>query len=128
MICLSLSWEDLDPYVFPPVPLLSILVNKILSYNYKSVILIAPGRSNMLWFWDHVMMSSEILIPSNSAQLIVPLIQRKPTQKPPKSKSAFLLRKIPLAMCWREQTSTTNSLQNIESLLSKNKAILTRWQ
>ena len=47
---LSLSWEDLDPYAFPPAATL----------DKVRVILIAPGWPNMPWFWDLVTISSQI--------------------------------------------------------------------
>ena len=57
---LTLSWEDLDPYAFPPVPLLTNVLTKALSHQYKRMIIVAPGWPNMLWFWDLVEMSSQI--------------------------------------------------------------------
>ena len=58
---LSLSWEDLDPYAFPPAPL-AILgkVVKLQDYPCNRIILIAPGWPNMPWFWNLVAMSSQI--------------------------------------------------------------------
>ena len=57
---LSLSWEDLDPYAFPPAAILGKVVEKLQDYSCNRVILIAPGRPNMPWFWDLVAMSSQI--------------------------------------------------------------------
>ena len=42
---LSLSWEDLDLYAFPPVPLLTNVLTKALSHHYKRMIIVAPGFS-----------------------------------------------------------------------------------
>ena len=52
---LSLSWEDLDPYAFPPAAILGKVV-KLQDYPCNRIILIAPGWPNMPWFWDLVAM------------------------------------------------------------------------
>ena len=57
---LTVSWENLDMYVFPPVSLLGKVVSKLSDHLYKRVILIAPGWPNMPWFWDLVELSSQI--------------------------------------------------------------------
>ena len=57
---LSLSWEGLDPYTFPPVAILGKVVEKLQDYPCNRIILIAPGWPNMPWFWDIVSMSSQI--------------------------------------------------------------------
>ena len=57
---LSLSWEDLDPYAFPPAAILGKVVEKRRDYPCNGIILIAPGWPNMPWFWDLVAMSSQI--------------------------------------------------------------------
>ena len=57
---LSLSWEDLDPYAFPPAAFLGKVMEKLQDYPCQRVILIAPGWPNMPWFWDLVAMSSHI--------------------------------------------------------------------
>ena len=57
---LSLSWEDLDPYAFPPAAILGKVVEKLQDYPCNRIILIAPGWPNMSWFWDLVAMSSQI--------------------------------------------------------------------
>ena len=48
---LSLSWENLDPYAFPPAAILGEVVEKIQDYPCNRIILIAPGWPNMPWFW-----------------------------------------------------------------------------
>ena len=55
---LGLSWEDLDPYAFPPAAILGKVVEKLQDYPCNRIILIAPGWPNMPWFWDLVAMSS----------------------------------------------------------------------
>ena len=57
---LSLPWEDLDPYAFPPAAILGKVVEKLHDYPCRRIILIAPGWPNMPWFWDLVEMSSQI--------------------------------------------------------------------
>ena len=49
---LILSWEDLDPYAFPPAAILGKVVEKLQDYSCSRIILIAPGWPNMPWFWD----------------------------------------------------------------------------
>ena len=57
---LNLSWENLDPYAFPPAAILGKVVEKLQGYPCKRIILIAPGWPNMPWFGDLVAMSSQI--------------------------------------------------------------------
>ena len=57
---LSLPWEDLDAYAFPPAAILGKVVEKLHDSPCKRIILIAPGWPNMPWFWDPVAMSSQI--------------------------------------------------------------------
>ena len=60
MDALSLSWENLDPYAFPPAAILGKVVEKLQDYPCNRIILITPGWPNMPWFWDLVTMSSQI--------------------------------------------------------------------
>ena len=57
---LSLSWEDLDAYAFPPAAILGKVVEKLQDSPCKRIILISPGWPNMPWFWDLVNVSSQI--------------------------------------------------------------------
>ena len=57
---LSLNWENMDAYVFPPVSLLGKVVSKILDQGVHRLVLIAPEWPNMPWFWDLVSMSVQI--------------------------------------------------------------------
>ena len=59
---LSLSWENLDPYAFPPAAILGKVVEKLQDYPCNRIILIAPGWPNMPWFWYLVAMSSQIAL------------------------------------------------------------------
>ena len=49
---LSLPWENLDSYAFPPVSLLTKVISKVMDQGCRRMILIAPGWPNMPWFWD----------------------------------------------------------------------------
>ena len=57
---LSLPWENLDAYTFPPVSLLSQVISKVVDQGCRRMILIAPGWPNMPWFWDLVSLSVQI--------------------------------------------------------------------
>ena len=57
---LTLPWEDLDAYAFPPTAILGKVVEKLQESPCKRLILIAPGWPNMPWFWDLVTMSSQV--------------------------------------------------------------------
>ena len=57
---LTLSWENLNPYAFPPAAILGKVVEKLQDYPCNRIILIMPGWPNMPWFWDLVAMSSQI--------------------------------------------------------------------
>ena len=57
---LSLPWEDLDAYAFPPTAILVKVVEKLQDSPCKRIVLIAPGWPNMPLFWDLVTMSSQI--------------------------------------------------------------------
>ena len=68
---LSLSWEDLDPYAFPPAATLDKVVEKLQDFPCNRIKLIAPGWPNMPWFWDLVAMSSQIpLCPPSLPNLV----------------------------------------------------------
>ena len=57
---LSLSWENLDAYAFPPVSLLNQVISKVMDQGCSRMILIAPGWPNMPWFWDLISLSIQI--------------------------------------------------------------------
>ena len=57
---LSISWEDLDPYLFPPTALLGKVMSKIRDNPCRRAIVIAPGWPKMPWFWDLVEMSVQV--------------------------------------------------------------------
>ena len=56
---LSLPWGDQEPYAFLMVTILGKWWKSYRTIR-TTVILIAPGWPNMLWFWDPVNMSSQI--------------------------------------------------------------------
>ena len=90
---LSLYWEGLDPYAFPPAAILGKVVEKLQDYPCNRIILFAPGWPNMPWFWDLVAMSSH-------TKLSVSTIQPGPSQEPVKSEPAYL---APRASAIKEQ-------------------------
>ena len=57
---LSLSWENLDLYAFPPISLLTSMVNNILSHQCQRLIIIALDWPSIPWVWDLVELSSLI--------------------------------------------------------------------
>ena len=57
---LTLPWEDLDAYAFPPTAILGKVVEKLQDSPCRRIILIAPGWPSMPWFWDLVAMSSQV--------------------------------------------------------------------
>ena len=58
---LSLPCEDLDAYAFPPVTILSKVVVKLQDDHLcHRIILMARWWPNMPWFWDLVVLSSQI--------------------------------------------------------------------
>ena len=56
---LNISWEALDAYAFCPVAILPQLVQKVIAYRCR-VIVIAPGWPGMSWFWGLVEWSAKI--------------------------------------------------------------------
>ena len=57
---LSLSWDNLDVYAFPPVSLLNQVTSKVMDQGCRMMIMIAPGWPNMPWFWDLVNLSIQV--------------------------------------------------------------------
>ena len=57
---LSLQWDQLEAYAFPPVSLLPQVISKFRDQGCRKMILIAPGWPNMPWFWDLVDLSVQI--------------------------------------------------------------------
>ena len=84
---LSLPWEDLDAYAFPPAAILGKVVEKLQDTPCKRIIVIAPGWPNMPWFWDLVAMSSQIPLSLPDVPNLLTALQSDPSQKSDKSKS-----------------------------------------
>ena len=105
---LTLPWEDLDAYAFPPTAILGKVVEKMLDSPCQRLILIAPGWPNMPWFWDLVTMSSQIplSLPNLPNLLLQPFNQ------------------IP----HRNLTNLNLLAWLLEPQQSKNRASLRRWQ
>ena len=127
---LSLWWEGLDPYAFPPAAILGKFVEKLQDYPCNRIILIAPGWPNMPWFWDLVEMSSQIpLCLPNIPNLA---IQPGPRQEPVKSESTCL---APRATAIKEQGFSEAVAAQIEapqrrstrSVYEAKWTIFTKW-
>ena len=90
---LSLPWEDLDAYAFPPTALLHQVVTKLLDHGFRRLILIAPGWPNMPWFWDLVNMSAQVplLLPQVSKLITQPFNQCPHRDLPNLNLHAWLL-------------------------------------
>ena len=56
---LNLNWTGLTSYAYPPTALLHRVIQKI-SHCHCLIIVIAPGCPWMPWFWDLVLLSTEI--------------------------------------------------------------------
>ena len=50
---LSIPWQDLNGYAFPPVAILPRVIQKMHTYQCIMIV-IAPGWPSMPWFWDLV--------------------------------------------------------------------------
>ena len=105
---LTLPWEDLDAYAFPPTAILGKVVEKLLDTPCRRLILIAPGWPNMPWFWDLVAMSSQV--PLSLPQL--PNLLTQPFNQIPH----------------RNLTNLNLHAWLLEPQQSKNRASLKQWQ
>ena len=87
---LSLPWEYLDTYAFPPEAILGKVLEKLQDSPCKRIILIAPGRPNRPWFWDLMAMSSQIplSLPNLPNLLAQPSIRS--SQKSDKPESSYM--------------------------------------
>ena len=105
---LSLSWEHLSAYTFPPVSLIPQVVSKLRDQGCRRMILIAPGWPNMPWFWDLVDLSVQI-------PLSLPLITDLVTQ--------------PFNSLLHQNLNNLNlHAWLLEALPSNNTASLKKWQ
>ena len=126
---LSLPWEDLDTYAFPPAAILGKVVEKLQDCPCKRIIPIAPGWPNMPWFWDLVAMSSQIPL---SLPNLLTFLQSDPSQKYDKSKSPCM---APRASAIKEQGFSEAVAARIEapqrgstrSVYEAEWTIFTKW-
>ena len=102
---LTLPWEDLDAYAFPPTAILGKVVEKLLGSPCKRIIMIAPGWPNMPCFWDLVTMSSQ-------APLSLPNLLTQPFNQIPH----------------RNLTNLNLHSWLLEPQKSRNRASLRQWQ
>ena len=58
---LNICWEGLDGYAFCPVAILPQVIQKIITYPCRMIVL-APGWPGMPWFWDLVDLSTRVPI------------------------------------------------------------------
>ena len=87
---LSLSWENLNVYAFPPISLLNQVISKVMDQGCYRMIPIAPGWPNMPWFWDLVTLSTQVpLIPVTEGSCAT-AFQRSSSQESQQSESACL--------------------------------------
>ena len=94
---LTLPWEDLDAYAFPPTAILGKVVEKLQDSPCRRIILIALGWPNMPWFWDLVAMSSQVPL---SLPNLLTTFQSDPSQKSGKAESSCM---APRATAIKEQ-------------------------
>ena len=129
---LTLPWDDLDAYAFPPTAILGKVVEKLLDSPCKRFILIAPGWPNMPWFWDLVNMSSQVPLSLPNLPSLVTALQSDPSQKSDKSKSPCL---APRATKIKEQDFSEAVAARIEAPQRKSTrsvyeakwTIFTKW-
>ena len=129
---LTLPWEDLDAYAFPPTAILGKVVEKLLGSPCKRIIMIAPGWPNMPWFWDLVTMSSQA--PLSLPNLLTQPFNQIPHRHNPsdKSKSPCL---APRATKIKEQGFSEAVAARVEapqrrstrSVYEAKWAIFTKW-
>ena len=105
---LTLPWEDLDAYAFPPMAILGKVVEKLQNSPCKRIILIAPGWPNMPWFWDLVTMSSQVPLSLPS----LPNLLTQPFNQTPH----------------RNLTNLNLHAWLLEPQQSRNRASLRQWQ
>ena len=105
---LTLPWEDLDAYAYPPTAILGKVVEKLLDSPCKRIIMIAPGWPNMPWFGVLVTLSSQ-------APLSLPNLPNLLTQP---------FNQIP----HRNLTNLNFHAWLLEPQKSKNRSSLRQWQ
>ena len=130
---LSLSWEDLDPYAFPPAAILGKVVEKLQDYPCNRIILIAPGWPNMPWFLGPGRnVKPDPTVSAQHTQPSVSAIQPGPSQEPVESEPTCL---APRASAIKEQGFSEAVAARIEapqrrstrSVYEAKWTILTKW-
>ena len=130
---LTLTWEDLDAYAFPPTAILGKVVEKLQDSPCRRLILIAPGwpqHALVLGFGDHV--KSGPSQPAQHDQPVNTALQSDPSQKSDKSKSPCL---APRATAIKEQGFSEAVASRIEapqrrstrSVYEAKWTIFTKW-
>ena len=129
---LSLSWEDLDPYAFPPAAILGKVV-KLQDYPCNRIILIAPGWPNMPWFLGPGSnVKPDPTVSAQHTQPSVSAIQPGPSQEPVESEPTCL---APRASAIKEQGFSEAVAARIEapqrrstsSVYEAKWTIFTKW-
>ena len=126
---LTLSWEDLDAYAFPPTAILGKVVEKLLDSRYQRLILMAQ-HALVLGLGGHVQSNSPQ--PANPAQSVDTALQSDPSQKSDKSKSPCM---APRAAAIKEQGFSEAVAARIEapqrrstrSVYEAKWTIFTKW-
>ena len=130
---LSLSWEDMDPYAFPPAAILGKVVEKRQDYPCNRIILIAPGWPNMPWFLGPGSnVKPDPTVSAQHTQPSVSAIQPGPSQEPVESEPTCL---APRASAIKEQGFSEAVAARIEapqrgltrSVYEAKWAIFTKW-
>ena len=129
---LTLPWEDLDAYAFPPTALLGKVVEKLLDSPCKKLILIAPRCPTCLGLGSNGHVQPDPTEPAHSAQPVDTALQSDPSQKSDKSKSPCL---APRATTIKEQGFSEAVAARIEapqrrstrSVYEAKWAIFTKW-
>ena len=105
---LSLPWESLDVYAFPPISLIPQVIAKMMDQGCRRMILIAPGWPNIPWFWDLVNLSVQIPL---SLSLVKDLVTQPFN-----------------GLVHRNLSNLNLHAWLLESLPSRNKGSLMKWQ
>ena len=92
---LSLWWDQLEAYAFPPVSLIPQVISKLKDQGCRRMILIAPGWPNMPWFLgSSEPVSSDSLQASPGARSGDSTLQRDGTQESHQPQSSCLVPRI----------------------------------
>ena len=87
---LSLSWEDLDPYAFPPAAILDKVVEKLQDYPCNRILLMPQGGPTCPVLGSSGNVQSNPTMSAQHTKLCVSAIQPGPSQEPVKSEPTCL--------------------------------------